>query len=113
MKEAFGEIRIPLLKDLPFFHELTASGAGRVRYQGEVGTVFSYNGGVDCAPVQDLRFRFNYSRAVRAPNVSETGFPLVPNFLRLSPIPAIPLRGIPVRTVRATAWPILVRSYLS
>ena len=70
-----------MLKDLPFVHELTASGAGRVsKYQGEVGTVFSYNGGVDYAPVQDLRFRFNYSRAVRAPNVSETGFPLVPNF---------------------------------
>ena len=81
VKEAFGEIRTPLLRDLPLVHELTASGAGRVsKYQGEVGTVFSYNGGVDYAPVQDLRFRFNYSRAVRAPNVSETGFPLVPNF---------------------------------
>ena len=32
------------------------------------------------APVRDLRFRGNYGRAVRAPNVSETGFPLVPNF---------------------------------
>ena len=45
-----------------------------------MGTVYAYNGGVDYAPVQDIRFRANYSRAVRAPNVSETGFPLVPNF---------------------------------
>jgi outer membrane receptor protein involved in Fe transport len=45
-----------------------------------VGTVYSYNAGVDWAPVRDLRLRGNYSRAVRAPNVSETGFPLVPNF---------------------------------
>ena len=81
MKEAFGEIRIPLLKDVPFFQELTLSGAGRVaKYQGEVGTVYSYNAGIDYAPVTDIRFRANYSRAVRAPNVSETGFPLVPNF---------------------------------
>jgi outer membrane receptor protein involved in Fe transport len=81
VKEAFGEIRIPLLKDIPFFHELTLSGAGRVsKYQGGVGTVYSYNGGIDYAPVQDIRLRANYSRAVRAPNVSETGFPLVPNF---------------------------------
>ncbi len=81
VKEAFGEIRIPLLKNIPFFHDLTLSGAGRVsKYQGSVGTVYSYNGGVDYAPIQDIRFRFNYSRAVRAPNVSETGFPLVPNF---------------------------------
>ncbi len=81
VKEAFGEIRVPILSDTPFFEELTLSGAGRVsKYQGNVGTVYAYNGGVDYSPVQDLRFRANYSRAVRAPNVSETGFPLVPNF---------------------------------
>ncbi|MCW3846113.1 TonB-dependent receptor [Sphingomonas sp. LB-2] len=81
VKEAFGELRIPLLKDVPFFEELTLSGAGRVaQYQGNVGTVYAYNGGVDWAPVRDIRFRGNYSHAVRAPNVSETGFPLVPNF---------------------------------
>ena len=81
VKEAYGEIRIPIIKDTPFFEELTVSGAGRVaQYQGAVGTVYSYNAGVDYAPVKDLRFRANYSRAVRAPNVSETGFPLVPNF---------------------------------
>jgi outer membrane receptor protein involved in Fe transport len=81
VKEAFGEIQIPILKDMPFFHELTASGAARVaKYQGAVGTVWSYNAGLDWAPVRDLRFRGNYSRAVRAPNVSETAFPLVPNF---------------------------------
>lgn len=81
VKEAFGEVRIPLLANTPFFEELTLSGAGRVsEYQGNVGTVYAYNGGVDYSPVQDIRFRANYSRAVRAPNVSETGFPLVPNF---------------------------------
>ena len=81
VKEAYGELRLPLLKDEPFFQELTLSGAGRVaKYQGAVGTVYSYNAGIDYAPVTDVRFRANYSRAVRAPNVSETGFPLVPNF---------------------------------
>ncbi len=81
VKEAFGEVRIPVLRGTPFFEELTLSGAGRVsEYQGSVGTVYAYNGGVDYSPVQDVRFRANYSRAVRAPNVSETGFPLVPNF---------------------------------
>lgn len=81
VKEAFAEIRMPLLSDMPFFEELTVSGAGRVaKYQGNVGTVYSYNAGIDYAPVSDVRFRANYSRAVRAPNVSETGFPLVPNF---------------------------------
>jgi len=81
VKEAYGEIQLPILKDLPFFEELTLSGAARVaKYQGGTGTVWSYNAGVDWAPVRDIRFRGNYSRAVRAPNVSETAFPLVPNF---------------------------------
>jgi outer membrane receptor protein involved in Fe transport len=81
VKEAFGEIQLPILKDVPFFEELTLSGAARVaKYQGGTGTVWSYNAGVDWSPIRDLRFRGNYSRAVRAPNVSETAFPLVPNF---------------------------------
>ncbi|HET9428920.1 MAG TPA: TonB-dependent receptor [Allosphingosinicella sp.] len=81
VKEAFGEIQIPLLRDVPFFRELTVSAAARVAdYSGSVGTVWSYNAGADWSPVRDLRFRGNYSRAVRAPNVSETAFPLVPNF---------------------------------
>ncbi|HEX6374728.1 MAG TPA: TonB-dependent receptor [Allosphingosinicella sp.] len=81
VKEAFAEVRIPLLRDMPFFHELSISGAARVAdYGGGTGVVWAYNAGGDWAPVRDLRFRGNYSRAVRAPNVSETAFPLVPNF---------------------------------
>ena len=81
VKELYGEVQLPLLADMPFAHELTVSGAGRVaKYQGGTGTVWSYNAGLDWAPIEDIRFRGNYSRAVRAPNVSETAFPLVPNF---------------------------------
>jgi outer membrane receptor protein involved in Fe transport len=81
VKEAFGEIQIPILKDMPFFHELTVSGAARVAdYNGATGTVWAYNAGVDWAPVRDLRLRGNYSRAVRAPNLSELFFPPVVNF---------------------------------
>lgn len=72
VKEAFGEIRIPILRDVPFFHELTIEAAGRVAdYKGSTGTVFAWNAGGTWAPVPDIRFRGNYSRAVRAPNLSE------------------------------------------
>jgi outer membrane receptor protein involved in Fe transport len=81
VKEAFGEIRIPLLRDMPFFRELTLSGAGRVaNYNGATGTVWTYNAGIDWAPIRDIRFRGNYSQAVRAPNLSELYFPPVANF---------------------------------
>ena len=81
VKEVYGELRIPILKDTPFFEELTLSGAGRVaKYRGGTGTVYAYNAGIDYAPIRDIRFRANYSRAVRAPNLSETSSPLVENF---------------------------------
>jgi outer membrane receptor protein involved in Fe transport len=81
VKEAYGEVQIPILRDMPFFHELTISGAGRISdYNTAVGTTYTYNGGVEWAPVRDIRFRANYGRAVRAPNVSEAGFPSVNNF---------------------------------
>jgi outer membrane receptor protein involved in Fe transport len=81
VKEAFGELQLPILKDTPFFEELTASGAARVSdYDSAVGTVWTYNAGLDWSPIRDIRFRGNYSRAIRAPNLSETGFPAVANF---------------------------------
>jgi len=81
VKELYGEIQVPIMKDEPFFEDLTLSGAGRLSwYGGAIGTVKTYNIGLEWAPVRDLRFRGNYGRAIRAPNVSETGFPVVPNF---------------------------------
>jgi outer membrane receptor protein involved in Fe transport len=81
VKEAFAEVRLPILKDLPFVHELTLSGAGRVSsYKGSAGTVWTYNAGVDYAPIEDIRFRANYSRAVRAPNLSDLYSPQSQNF---------------------------------
>jgi outer membrane receptor protein involved in Fe transport len=73
VKEAFAEIRLPVLKDLPFAHELTISAAGRVsNYSGATGTTWAYNVGGEYAPTQDIRFRANYARSVRAPNVGES-----------------------------------------
>ena len=81
VKEAFGELQLPLLSDTPFFQDLTLSGAVRVsKYNNSAGTVLAYNGGVEWAPIDDIRFRANYGRSVRAPNSSETSFPSIPNF---------------------------------
>jgi len=81
VKEAFAEVRLPLLKDLPFARELTINGAIRVAdYKGSTGTVLSYNGGIEWAPVRSLRLRGNYARAVRAPNLSDLYTPLGQNY---------------------------------
>ncbi len=71
--EGFGEIRIPILKDVPLFQELTLEGAARVsNYSvGNTGTIWSYNAGGLWKPYDDLRLRANYGRAVRAPTPSD------------------------------------------
>lgn len=72
VKEIFGEVLIPILKDTPFFQELTVSGSGRISdYKGATGTVYAYGGDVTWKPIEDITFRGTYSRSVRAPNLGE------------------------------------------
>jgi outer membrane receptor protein involved in Fe transport len=82
VNEAFGEIRLPILKDRPFVHQLEVSAAARVsNYSlGKTGTVWAYNGSAIWSPVNGLRFRGNYGRSVRAPNQTELFSPLGQNF---------------------------------
>jgi outer membrane receptor protein involved in Fe transport len=72
VRELFGEIRLPLLADMPFVEELTVEGAVRYSdYNTATGGVWAYNGGVVYSPVRDIRFRAAYGRAVRAPNIGD------------------------------------------
>jgi outer membrane receptor protein involved in Fe transport len=71
VKEIFGEIRIPIVADQPFFHELTLEGAARYSDYSTIGGTFTWNVNGTYAPVRDLRIRGTYSKAVRAPNIFE------------------------------------------
>ncbi len=71
VKEAYGEIIVPLIHDTPFIKQLTIRGAGRVSDYSTVGTFYAYNAGVEWSPVQDIRIRGVYAHAVRAPNIGE------------------------------------------
>lgn len=73
VKELFGELRVPLLADQRFFHELSLGAAGRLSdYNlGSTGTVFAFNVGGTWAPSPDIRFRAGFSRSVRAPTLSD------------------------------------------
>ncbi|TCD06229.1 TonB-dependent receptor [Erythrobacteraceae bacterium CFH 75059] len=70
IREAFAELRVPILAAVPFFNELTVEGAVRVSdYNTQDDLVWAYNAGVIWSPFQDLRIRAAYGRAVRAPNI--------------------------------------------
>ncbi|HEY4212492.1 MAG TPA: TonB-dependent receptor [Steroidobacteraceae bacterium] len=71
VKEAFGEMQVPLLKDQPFAKDLSVNVSGRwADYTGS-GGIWSYKYGLDWQTVDWLRFRGTYSRDVRAANMSE------------------------------------------
>lgn len=76
VKEAFGEIRVPILKDVFLIKELTLQAAGRVSDYNNNGTQTSWNIGGSYAPVDDLRFRVMRSKSVRAPNIGELFSPV-------------------------------------
>jgi len=71
VKEVYGEVRLPLIADAPFFNTLELAAAGRVSDYSTVGTVYSYNVSGIWAPVRDIRFRATYSQSTRAPNIGE------------------------------------------
>ncbi|MCR5877046.1 TonB-dependent receptor domain-containing protein [Phenylobacterium sp. J367] len=69
VKEAFTEVSVPLLRDMPFAQELTARGAFRYSDYSTSGGTSTWNLGGQWRPVQDLMFRATKARAVRAPNI--------------------------------------------
>ena len=71
VKEVFGEISLPVLRDKPFFHELSFGAAGRYADYSTIGGAFTWNVNGIWAPVQDIRLRGTYSKAIRAPNIAE------------------------------------------
>jgi len=71
VKEAYGEIGVPILKDTPFFQELSLSAAARVTDYSSSGTVTTWKAGATWRPISDLLLRGTYSRDIRAPNLFE------------------------------------------
>ncbi len=80
VKEIFGEFDAPILKDKPFAHRLSIDGAVRYADYSHAGDATSYKVGGIWAPAKELTFRGTYSRAVRAPNITEAFLPATSGF---------------------------------
>ncbi len=89
--EGYGELIVPLVADKPFFKSLTAEGGARYsKYQvrgGGTNETFTYKVGGSWEPVDSLKFRGNYARAVRAPNIFELFNPLTTGLTNLATDP--------------------------
>ncbi|NJS13725.1 MAG: TonB-dependent receptor [Sphingopyxis sp.] len=105
VKEAYGEIQIPLLKDMPFAEELTLSAAGRVSdYNTATGTVYAYNLQGIYAPIPDIRLRGSYATSVRAPTQGDLFATPGENFAQLTdPCDSINIGTNPNRAANCAA----------
>jgi len=71
VREGFGEVLIPALKDLPFVQLLNVDLAYRYSDYVLSGGTNTYKGDVDWRVTGGFRLRGGYERAIRAPAVSE------------------------------------------
>ncbi len=71
VKEIFAELRVPILQDKPFAQTLSAETGYRYSDYNLGFDTDSYKLGLDWAPVDSVRLRGSYQRAVRSPNVQE------------------------------------------
>jgi iron complex outermembrane recepter protein len=69
--EGFTEFRMPLAKDLPGLHSLDVEGKYRYSNYTTGFKTDTYEFGINWAPIQGVRLRASYNRAVRAPNLAE------------------------------------------
>ena len=80
LTEGYVEALIPLISDLPFIQSLNLEAGYRYSEFETAGVVTdygSYKVGGDWVPVDGLRFRGMFQRAVRAPNIGELFAPQV------------------------------------
>lgn len=70
VKEAYGELLIPILKDTPFFQSLTADLGYRYSSYSLFGSQNTYKADLAWRPVSPLLIRGSYSVAIRAPSLA-------------------------------------------
>jgi iron complex outermembrane receptor protein len=71
VREAYAELLVPVLKDLPAVQKLELELGYRHSDYNLAGTVSTYKGLFNWTPVDALRVRGGYQRANRAPNIAE------------------------------------------
>jgi outer membrane receptor protein involved in Fe transport len=70
-REGFFEARLPIAENLPFVKSLNFETGYRYSDYSLGFKTNTYKFGLDWAPIQDVRFRGTFQRAVRAPNIVE------------------------------------------
>lgn len=76
----FGEVSVPIVRDVPFIREMSVSGGYRITDNNKFGDDPSWKITGDWTVVDSVRFRAGYQHSVRSPNIAELFSPQVINF---------------------------------
>lgn len=71
VKDFFGETKIPLMEDMPFAKQLQLEGSYRHSNYSTGNKTNTFGLGLVWSPIDQVRFRGTYQKAVRAPNLIE------------------------------------------
>ena len=104
--EGYGELVLPLVEDAAFAKSLTLEGGARYsKYKVDGGgenETWTWKVGGSWEPVDGVKFRGNYARAVRAPNIFELFNPVTTGLTNLAADPcagAAPVGNANLRAV--------------
>ncbi|WP_372786926.1 TonB-dependent receptor plug domain-containing protein [Phenylobacterium sp.] len=85
VSEGYIEVNLPVLKDFaPLLQELTLDAAYRGANYSTVGNVGAYKFEGIYAPTSWIKLRTTYSRAIRAPNITEAFLPSSSGFFNIT-----------------------------
>ncbi|MGH8147766.1 MAG: TonB-dependent receptor domain-containing protein [Rhodanobacteraceae bacterium] len=71
VKEAYAELFVPILKDVPFVHALNIDLGDRYSKYSDFGSTSNWKIGVEYRPISDLMLRGTVSKVFRAPTIAD------------------------------------------
>lgn len=83
--ELYGEVLVPILKELPFIESLNVTLGGRYSTYNTIGSVGTYKADLEWKPISQVLIRGGFQKAIRAPNLSELYAPQGQNFPAIGP----------------------------
>ena len=87
VKEAYAEVFIPVLKDIPFIHALNVTLGDRFSKYSTFGSTNNWKIGLEYRPIEDLLLRGTVSTVFRAPGISDVFGPPISSAPLLSADP--------------------------
>lgn len=101
VKEAFGEIFLPILSDVPFFYRLNLDGSARYTDYKSYGSEWTYKISGEWEPFKGIGFRGSYGTSYRAPALFEQFLGATSGFLGSSTDPCDDYANSSNPTIRA------------